>query len=217
MFKRRTKRSWFKAVADIVYPPGGFGRAFRYLAHRIRRLPDPAHRISRGIAAGVFTCFTPFFGFHFLVAALLSFVMRGNLLASLLATFFGNPLTFPFIAGLSMDLGYAILGREGGLSVRRVFGAFGRAGSDLYDNFRAIFTDATTHWPGMSQFFYDVFLPYLVGGLVPGIISAAIAYAVSRPLIAAYQKARIARMKKAYEKRQRKAAKQMAAGQGHKT
>lgn len=206
MFKRRTKRSWLRIVLDIVYPPGGFGRALRYIAHRIRRLPDPAHRISRGIAAGVFTCFTPFFGFHFLVAALLAFMLRGNLLASLLATFFGNPLTFPFIAGISVELGYDILGRDGGVSVGRIFRAFGRASQDLYANFGAIFTDAPTHWAGMSEFFQDVFLPYLVGGLVPGIVTACSAYVISRPLIAAYQKARIARMKKAYEKRQRKAA-----------
>ena len=205
MFRRRTKRSWLQLGLDILYPPGGFGRAFRYVLHRIRRLPDPAHRISRGIAAGVFTCFTPFFGFHFVVAAVLSFLMRGNLLAALLATFFGNPLTFPIIAGLSVDMGYAILGREGGVSVRRVFGAFGRASQDLYSNFKAIFTDAPTDWGGMAAFFHDVFLPYLVGGLIPGVIAACIAYVVSRPLIAAYQKARIARMKKAYEKRQRKA------------
>lgn len=217
MFKRRIKRSWCKTLADVVYPPGGFGRALRYLAHRIRRLPDPAHRISRGIAAGVFTCFTPFFGFHFLVAASLSYVMRGNLLAALLATFFGNPLTFPVIAGVSMDLGYEILGREGGFSVRAIFRAFGRAGSDLYENFLAIFTDAPTHWAGMASFFQDVFLPYLVGGLIPGVVTACIAYVVSRPLIAAYQKARIARMKKAYEKRQRKAARSMATAQERKT
>lgn len=216
MFKRRIKRTTLRKVIDFLYPPGGFGRAWRYVAHRIQRLPDPAHRISRGIAAGVFACFTPFFGFHFVFAALLAFVLRGNIVAALLSTFFGNPLTFPVIAGLSVDMGYAMLGRDGGISVRRVFNAFGRAGHDLWANFRAIFTEARTDWGGMSTFFHDVFLPYLVGGLLPGVVAGCLAYVISRPVIAAYQKARIARMKKAYEKRQRRAAKRLA-GQERKT
>ena len=52
--------------------------------------------------------------------------------------------------------------------------------------------------------------------LLPGLIAGCAAYSLSRPVIAAYQKARIARMKKAYEKRQRKAV-HIAAGRERKT
>jgi hypothetical protein len=193
-------------MLHALYPPGGFGRAIWYIAYRVRRLPDPAHKISRGIAAGVFTCFTPFFGFHFLIAAILAWMVRGNMLAALLSTFFGNPLTFPFIASVSVELGYDILGIPRHVSLPRLFGDFSRAGNDLWQNFRAIFTDEVTNWGDMAHFFHQVFMPYLVGGLLPGAICGAVAYALSRPLIAAYQKARIARMKKSYEKRRRRAA-----------
>ena len=53
--------------------------------------------VAAGVAAGAFTSFTPFMGLHFLFAALFAWAIRGNLLASALGTFVGNPLTFPFI------------------------------------------------------------------------------------------------------------------------
>jgi len=193
-------------VADFFYPRGGWSRAVRYVAHRLRRLPDPAHRISRGIAAGVFTCFTPFFGFHFLFSVTLAFVVRGNILAAVLATFFGNPLTFPVIATISVELGYDILGRPGGISLHGIVSAFSRASIDLWSNFLALFTSDTTNWLGMSEFFHAVFLPYLVGGLLPGTVAGLVAYVVSRPLIAAYKKTRVARMKKSVERRKQAAA-----------
>jgi hypothetical protein len=66
VFKRRTPRSYVQIVGEAFYPRGGWTRAAWYVAHRLRRLPDPAHRISRGIFAGVFVSFTPFYGLHFL-------------------------------------------------------------------------------------------------------------------------------------------------------
>ena len=65
VFKRRNPRTWLRTVAEVFYPRGGWRRAVSYVIHRLRRLPDPPHKIARGVAAGVFVCFTPFFGFHF--------------------------------------------------------------------------------------------------------------------------------------------------------
>ncbi|WP_330448804.1 DUF2062 domain-containing protein [Paracoccus marcusii] len=47
--------------------------------------------------------FTPLFGFHFLSAAAVAWIIRGNVLAALLATFVGNPVTLPFIALMSVS------------------------------------------------------------------------------------------------------------------
>ena len=41
--------------------------------------------------------FSPFIGFHFLLAILFAYLLRGNLIAALIGTFVGNPFTFPFI------------------------------------------------------------------------------------------------------------------------
>ncbi|NCU19486.1 DUF2062 domain-containing protein, partial [Candidatus Falkowbacteria bacterium] len=64
----------------------------------------------------------------------------------------------------------------------------------------AIFTDDVTQWGALAAFFHDVFLPYLVGGLIPGIIAGLICYYLSAPIIAAYQKHRRTRLKDRFDK-----------------
>ena len=204
VFKRRTPKTILATIAEVFYPRGGWGRAVRYVGHRLRRLPDPAHKISRGIAAGIFVTFTPFYGFHFVLAAVIAFILRGNILASLLATFAGNPLTFPFIAGVSVELGTALLGKPH-LPLHYVVNAFSDASVEVWANLKAVFTPAKTEWSQLSGFFENVFMPYLVGGLIPGVVAACVAYALSRPLIASYQMGRIKRLKERFEHKRRAA------------
>lgn len=203
VFKRRTPRTYVEIVSESLYPKGGWRRAIWYVVHRVRRLPDPAHKISRGIAAGVFTSFTPFFGLHFAIAAGLAFMMRGNVLAALLATFIGNPLTFPLIAAVSMELGAWMLGHPG-LPLPLVLNSFSQASLDLWRNFMAIFTDEPAHWEGLALFWQRVFQPYMVGSILPGFGAALASYILANPLIAAYQKARVARLKKRFAKKREK-------------
>lgn len=203
VFKRRNPRTYLEAFRESFYPKGGWRRAVQYIVHRVRRLPDPAHKIARGIGAGVFTCFTPFFGLHFLVAAVLAWVIRGNMMAALLATFFGNPLTFPIIAAVCMELGAFLLGRPP-IPLPEVATAFSDAALDLWRNFMAIFTSAPTAWGGLSGFYDKFFFPYLVGGLIPGLTMGIVFYFLSNPVINAYQKARVARLKKKFAKKREK-------------
>ena len=193
VFKRRDKRPWWKAVADFVWPKGGWARAFHYVKHRLRRLPDPPHRIARGIFAGIFVTFSPLFGLHFLLAAIVAWVMRGNIVAALLATFFGNPLTFLPIGVMSLNTGYFLLGMNK-LSEEEVHrslgGKFVDAGQDFWHNIKAIFTHETMDWSHLSVFFDEVFLPYLVGGIIPGVIFGLAGYYISLPLIIAYKNRR---------------------------
>jgi uncharacterized protein (DUF2062 family) len=189
-------------VGEAFWPRGGWKRAGLYVVHRLRRLPDPAHRISRGIFAGVLVSFTPLYGFHFLAAGLVAWLMRGNLLAALLATFFGNPVTFPIIAAVSVELGSWMLGLPP-VPLNKVLNSFSLASVELWSNFTAIFTPATADWSHLSDFFRYIFLPYLVGGIVPGIVSGLIAYYASYPLILSYQRGRIHALKERFEKRRR--------------
>jgi len=200
VFRRREKRSWPRIVAEFLWPRGGWGRAAQYVRHRLRRLPDSPERIARGIFAGVFASFTPFYGFHFVTAAIVAKAMRGNILASLLATFFGNPITFPLIAWCSLRLGHWMLGtrfkeEDADTLVRK----FSLAAQDLWRNLGALFTPETAQWHGLTKFYFDVFLPYLIGGIVPGIIVASIAYYVSLPVITAYQNRRRLAIKRKFE------------------
>lgn len=201
VFKRRNPRTYLQMLAEAFWPRGGWTRAFHYVKHRIRRLPDDPHRIARGVGVGVFVSFTPLFGLHFISAVIAAKAVRGNILASLLGTFFGNPVTFPIIAFTSMKLGHLILGTNFDESQpATLFGKFVGAGQDLKHNFLAIFTDATTQWGNLYNFWNEIFLPYLVGGLLPGIVAGVVSYYLSAPIIAAYQKHRRKRLKDRFEK-----------------
>lgn len=215
IFRRRDRRPWWRIVADFLWPRGGWARAFTYVKHRVNRLPDPPDRIARGIFAGVFTTFTPFYGLHFLIAAALAFLLRGNIPAALLGTFFGNPLTYLPIGVASLQTGYAILGRrtppEDEIS-RSLGGKFVDAGEDLKNNFLSLFTDRVPDWHGLGIFYYEVFLPYMVGGIVPGIVAGLAAYYISLPVVAAYQKRRRGVLRDKWEAlREKRAAKEKAA------
>lgn len=194
MFKRRNPRSYSQIATQMIYPRGGWRRASQYVMHRIRRLPDQPQRIARGFAAGIFVSFTPLFGFHFMAAALVAWAIRGNIVAALLGTFVGNPLTFPVIAVLSVSLGRWMLGVEGKLQPHRIFEEFTRASRELWDNVLAPFTDATVHWQNFDYFWDNYFLPYIVGGIGPGLVVSVIGYYLTLPVIRAYHKRRARKM-----------------------
>lgn len=190
VFKRRDTRSWLRTIAEFFWPRGGWRRAASYVMHRLRRLPDAPHRIARGIFAGVFVSFTPLFGLHFLSAALIAFLVRGNIIASLLATFVGNPITFPIFATASLETGYWLLGSDHSIPLSEVMPAFGQATAQLWANIQAVFTGEPAYWNSLERFFARVWLPYLVGSVVPGIFTGIAFYYLSLPLIKAYQNIR---------------------------
>ena len=176
-----------RIFGEALYPKGGWTRAFHYVKHRVRRLPDSPERIARGIWAGVFVTFTPFYTLHFVIAALIARVMQGNILAALMATFFGNPLTYVPIGVVSLQTGHWLLGTEFETSDQSFGGKFLDAGRDLKHNFLTLFNDQEPDWHGLAIFYDEVFFPYMVGGLIPGMITASICYYLSVPLIRAYQ------------------------------
>lgn len=172
--------------------------------HRLRRLPDTPHRICLGIACGAFVSFLPIFGLHFLAAALLAWLLRANVLASLLGTFWGNPFTFPFMAVAAMELGNWLLGNPGSMGFSEVMGAIGRATSELTHNFFAMFTEANAHWGRLQVFWWRVFLPYTLGGVILGIPGGIAVYYIHLPMVRVYQRRRLARLKDRFEAARRR-------------
>lgn len=204
MFKRRNKKTYWEWLVEPLYPRKGWLRTWDYMTHRIKRLPDTPHKIAMGIACGVFVTFTPLFGLHFFVAWFLALLFRGNVFAALLGTFVGNPITFPIIAATSYKLGLKILGmgneKTAWTTLRdSVYEAFGT----IWSNAKSLFGYEPSTWDGFKEFAHEVFLPYLVGGIIPGLITAVIFYVFSKPLIATYQKRRRLKME---ERRARKLA-----------
>ncbi len=211
VFKRRNKRPFWRQVQDVVLPPRGWRRAVEYIGHRIKRIPDTPHKIALGFAAGVFVSFTPFFGLHFIFAALVAMAIRGNVLASLMGTFFGNPITFPIIATISFRSGQMILdvgaaeSTFGGLKSAIVNGFVG-----TWQSILSIVGLSEPAWGQVGYFFTSVFFPYLIGGLIPGLIAGVFCYFLARPLVAAYQKSRKARLLKKISKKRQQALQTVA-------
>lgn len=201
VFKRRERRPIGTMVAEFFYPRGGWRRAFSYVRLRLSRLPDRPHRIARGIAAGVFVSFTPLFGFHFISAAAVAWLIRGNIVAAILGTFFGNPLTFPIIMATSVDLGNWMLGLPGDMQIPQVARALATASTELWHNIASFYTGDPRHWEGLTRFLHRVFVPYLVGGFLPGVAAAVMMHYLSLPVIIAYQKRREKRLAARLEKR----------------
>jgi uncharacterized protein (DUF2062 family) len=191
VFKRRERAPISHRVREALAPRKGFWRGLGYISKRMRRLPDSPHRIALGFACGAFVSFSPFFGFHFFLAAGLAYLVRGNILASLFGTAVGNPITFPFISAASLWLGRWIMGVHGdGSDFDAITHAFGEAFSSIWGTMKSWFGYGPSMVDGLVAFFNDVFLPYLVGGILPGLICAAACYWSIGPVVAAYQNRR---------------------------
>ena len=192
MFKRRERRSIFRFFYEVVFSLKGITRAIEYVGIRLKRIPDTPHKISLGMSCGIFASFTPLFGLHFLIAGLLSYLLRANVLASLIGTFIGNPITFPIITVFNLKLGEWILGSneyssgDGG----KIFEGFL---DFIFLIYKSLFTEGLigeNSVPRMNEFLYGVFIPYSIGGLILGISIAIISYLLLRPLVSTYQKKR---------------------------
>ncbi len=212
VFKRRNKRTLAQQVWDAFFPRKGWRRAFEYVGHRIKRLPDTPHKISLGFACGVFVSFSPLFGLHFVYAALCALIVRGNMLAALSGTFFGNPLTFPLIATVSYRLGLDLLGlRVEEAEVLGLMDAIFTGISGTWHSVLSLGGLSKPAWSDVREFFYSVFWPYFVGGILPGLAAGGVCYFLSRPLVAAYQSRRRQRMRKQAEHRRIKATRKQDA------
>ncbi|HKL68565.1 DUF2062 domain-containing protein [Salibaculum sp.] len=188
VFRRRDRRPIWRIIFELFWPRGGWGRAARYVQYRVRRLPDTPEKIGRGIWAGVFVTFTPFFGLHFFISVFLAGLMRGNLVAALLATFFGNPLTYIPIAATSLWFGHMLLGQAPGrLDINAEISA---AWTDIWHNLRALFSPEEMQWEGLQAFYQTTFFPFMIGSIIPGVITATICYYLAVRVIHAYQNRR---------------------------
>ena len=203
MFKRREKRSIFRFFYEVIFSLKGISRAIEYVGIRLKRIPDTPHKISLGMSCGIFASFTPLFGLHFLIAGLLSYLLRANVLASLIGTFVGNPITFPIITVFNLKLGEWILGSseyssdDGG----KIFEGFLDFIFLIYKSFFTEGSIGENNVPRMNEFLNGVFIPYSLGGLILGIFIAVISYFLLRPLVATYQKKRSALKAKRIKKK----------------
>ena len=135
MFRRRQSQSSWQKLQAFIWPRKGFSRVFNYLLQRILRMPGSAYSLAAGVACGASVSFTPFIGFHLFLALMLAYVIRANMLATLIGTAVGNPWTFPLIFVLIERVGTSVLGY---LGVEQVSGLTAGAGPVTGDVFSLI-------------------------------------------------------------------------------
>ena len=72
---------------------------------KLIRISDTPHSISLGFSIGVFASFNPLIGVHIIIAIFISWLLKANYFSSILGTFIGTPLTYPFIWIVSLYVG----------------------------------------------------------------------------------------------------------------
>jgi uncharacterized protein (DUF2062 family) len=187
LFKSRRGLGFAERFRLALWPRRSWSRSLRYVLLRLKRLPSSPHKIALGCAAGVFAVFTPFLGVQLIMAGMISWVLRGSVLASFLASFVGNPLTYPIIWFSTFNLGNVLLG---GTASARLVDLRGKAGA-LGDGVvtlspGAVATAAESLWP--------ILKPMVVGSVPLGGLAAAAAYVGVRRLIGVSQARKRARM-----------------------
>jgi uncharacterized protein len=202
VFKRRNQASLFERAREAIYPRKGWRRGIDYYTHRIKRIPDTPHKIAIGFAAGIMVSFTPFFGLHLVLGGLLAWLLRGNILAGVIATFFINPVTLPFVAAISLWTGGVVFGLGSGIEPAELVHAFNEGFVGMWQVVGSWFGIGEAPWDKLAVFWTDLLIPYLVGGIVPGLLTSAAGYFLAKPVIAAYQKRRRSRMLERARQRQ---------------
>ena len=185
MFNRRNKLSFGSQISAVLWPAAGFRRAGRYLLHRLSRLPGTPYALAGGFACGAAASFTPFVGLHFILAALIAWVTRANILASAIGTAVGNPWTLPFIWIWIHSLGNWMGVSSSGINVTELnfphlFGQLAEA--LLNGNFSSVIDIAG-----------PVLWPMFVGGIPTAIMVWILSYFPLRGIVESYQQRRIER------------------------
>lgn len=142
--------------------------------HRMARIQVTPHKLALGFAVGVFSAFTPFIGFHFALAALVTLLLRGNMIASAIGTLLGNPVTYPFIWIASYNLGAQMLGLAA--KDRMEISVAGESPSFWSDGPIAAMQ---TLWNSIEP----VLVPMLLGGVPLGILFAVVCYFLVRTTV----------------------------------
>lgn len=189
LFRRRNPITFLKRVQVALWPSSSYRRSLVYFGKRILRYSASPHAVSAGVAAGVFASFTPFLGFHLLIAILIAMMIRGNSIVAGISTLFGNPLTFPLIWAISLQVGFLLTSSNASIPSERPMDLVdSEAVSPTYQ----IWSGFWDFWANLSS---EIGWPLLIGSLPCGLISGIIVYVVMFYLVTVYQKSRLSRLK----------------------
>ena len=175
LFKRRKPPTFWESFRVWIWPRRSWLRSTQYVSKRILRITATPYAIAAGVGVGVFTSFTPLMGLHFLLAALIAWLVRGNLIASALGTFFGNPLSFPLIWAATYSTGHFILGTHGGEgAAMAITSSMGTVLSALWQ------FDLDSAGQALEAIWQPLLYPMLIGGFLLGPLFGFPAYLLTK-------------------------------------
>jgi uncharacterized protein (TIGR03546 family) len=134
---------------------------------RFLKIRGRPRQIALGLALGLFIGLTPTLGIQTAIVLFAAFVLKWNKISAALGVWITNPLTAPFIYGLTYVVGKKVLGitHTPGLSDEFSIGAF-----------RAIINKTP-----------DIFCALTVGAVVLGLPLAVLGYHLSYSILERYQ------------------------------
>ncbi len=187
LLKRRKQLPLLKRLRNALWPARSFDRSFRYMVLRLWRIQATPHSVALGCAAGVFAIFTPFLGCQMMLAALLALLFRGNVFASAVGTFAGNPLTYPVIWVSTFAVGNLFLGDLANAEISR----FSTGAQAL----RHSISEASPDGVAMAfEGLWPVLKPMALGALPLGGLTAAAIYIIVRRLLQTQHDRRVHRL-----------------------
>ena len=175
LFQRRNPPTRKERLRLLVWPRRSFSRSLRYGGKRILRITASPHAVAAGLAVGVFSAFTPFFGFHLIIAIVLAYVLAGNIAAAALGTTLANPLTLPFIRGSTFELGRFIM-------------------NGSIDDAPPIHLGRALETMRFDEIWTPLLKPMLFGSTILGAAFAVVVYFVTRFAVSAFRRRRIERL-----------------------
>jgi uncharacterized protein (DUF2062 family) len=185
LFRRRKPDSLYDRVRTLVWPRRSFSRSWQYISKRVLRLTASPHSIAAGVAAGIFASITPFLGFHIIMATVICYLIRGNIIAAAIGTTFANPLTLPLIWAGTLELGRFML-----------YGTFKYEGEPLHLDHILSHDSFASTWDQWLK-------PMAIGAIPIGLVVALGFYFVTRAATSAF---RDQRRKRLAERARRRAA-----------
>lgn len=186
LFKRRVPPSIAERIRVWLWPRRSWSRSLRYVLYRIVRLRTNPHALALGCAAGVFAACTPLIGGQMVLATLLAFSMRANVPAAILATFFGNPVSWPVIWAATYVAGAHMIGEGSAASV-------GELHSRVDLLLDAVLGQSPEMVAAAAAFVWPIFKPMLAGSLPIGLVAGVLIYYMMRGAARAVQKRRAIR------------------------
>src|SRR4029079_11251169 len=171
LVSRREEESILGRIRVHLWPRRSWSRSTRYVLYRLKRLSESPHAVALGFAVGAFSAAIPFLGTHMVMAALIAWAVGGSIVAAVLGTFFGNPLTYPLLWYTTYKVGHLMLG--------------GRAVKHNIDLSNGIFQSSLEKlWP--------ILKPMSLGCIPVGLALAALRYVLVKPMVEAYTDQRLA-------------------------